>query len=162
MSPAPPNNNWKWFFAIVFALALFTAVSLIWWNLRLQLKPEQLEANRRLWEANGPADYVMVYMTRRNEETSTDRYVVKVKQKKAYEVLVNGIPEPPERLEYQSMDSLFNYIERFLELDSEPGKPRTYARASFDEKTGAIRNYVRRVMGKTERLEINVEPLATK
>lgn len=162
MTADKKNNNWKWFFAIVFALALFTAVSLIWWNLRLQLKPEQLEANRKLWEAHGPADYVMVYTTHRNEEATSDHYVVKVRQKKAYEVIVNGIPEPQERLEYQSMDALFNYIERFMELDGEKGKPRTYARAHFDESTGAIRSYVRRVMGKTERLEINVEPLVVK
>ena len=161
MSPRK-NNNWKWFFAIVAALSLCVAVSLIWWNLRLQLKPEQLEAARALWNTNGPADYVLVYTTRKNEETTTDHYVVRVRQKKPYEVIVNGLPEPAERLDYQSMDALFNYIERFLELDSEKDKPRTYTRADFDHKTGAIRSYVRRIMGKRERLEINVEALETK
>ncbi len=161
MSPRK-NNNWKWFFAIVVALSIFVAVSLIWWNLRLQLKPEQLEAARALWDTNGPADYVLVYTTRKNEETTTDHYVVKVRQKKAYEVIVNGLPEPTDRLEYQSMDALFNYVERFLELDSEKGKPRTYTRAIFDEKNGAILSYVRRVMGTSERLEINVKALDVK
>jgi hypothetical protein len=162
MSAPPKSNNWKWVFVALFGLALFAAVFLIVYNLRQQLKPERLEAARKQWDAKGPANYVMRYTTRMNEETTTDEYVVKVRNKKAYEVLVNGFPEPPERLGYHGMDALFDYIERFVELDAEKGKPRTFTKASFDEQTGALREFVRRVMGKRERLHILVEPLEVK
>ena len=159
--PPTKNNTWKWFFAILFALALFASILMIAVNWHLQLKPELLEAARERWVASGPASYVMVYTTRRNDETKTDHYVVKVRQKKTYEVLVNDI-RLTERLDYYGMDAMFNDIERFQDLDSEKGKPRTYTRATFDDHTGAIRWYVRRVMGSRERQEINVEPLETK
>jgi hypothetical protein len=161
MPPPKRNNNWKWFFAVVAVLALGASISLIVINLRQQLKPERLEANRKRWEASGPANYVMVYTTRKNLETTTDHYVVKVRNKKPYEVLVNGLPLT-ERLDYYGMSALFNDIERFLEIDSEKGKPRVFTKAHFDDTTGAIRQYVRRVMVSRERLEINVEPLEVK
>ena len=67
-----------------------------------------------------------------------------------------------EGLDYHGMDALYDNIERFLEMDSEKGKPRTYARAEFDQHTGAIREYVRSVMTKRERLRIDVRPLEVK
>jgi hypothetical protein len=159
--PPPKNNAWKWFFAILIVLALFASILMIVVNWRLQLKPEQLEAARKRWETSGPASYVMNYTTRRNDETRTDHYVVKVRQKKTYEVLVNDLPLT-ERLDYYGMDALFNDVERFQDMDAEKDKPRTYTRAIFDDQTGAIRKYVRRVMGGHERQEINVEPLEVK
>src|SRR5262245_59292056 len=84
----PKNNRWKWVFAFIFTLALSGAGLLIYFNLVLQLSPEKLEAARKLWEANGPLDYVMRYKTLRNQES--DDYVVTVRGKKTQEVLVNG------------------------------------------------------------------------
>jgi hypothetical protein len=159
--PPTKNNTWKWFFAILFALALFASILMIAVSWHLQLKPELLEAARERWETSGPANYIMVYTTRRNDETTTDHYVVKVRKKKTYEVIVNDLPLT-ERLDYYGMDAMFNDIERFQDMDNEKGKPRTYTRATFDDHTGAIRWYVRRVMGSRERQEINVEPLETK
>ncbi len=161
MPPPTRNNHWKWFFAILIALALFASILMIVVNWQLQLKPEQLEGARKLWETNGPANYVMVYTTRRNDETTTDHYVVKVRQKKTYAVLVNDLPLT-ERLDYYGMDALFNDVERFQDMDNEKGKPRTYTRATFDDRTGAIRWYVRRVMGSRERQEITVKSLDAK
>ena len=151
------NNKWKWVFLVVFGLAVFAAVFMVVYNFQQQLKPEQLEAKRKLWDSKGPSSYVMRYTTRINDETT--EYAVKVRNKKAYEAFVNGLPQPQEQLGYYGMDALFNYIERFMELDSEKGKPRTFTRGDFDEQTGALKRFVRRVMGKSERLEIAVEPL---
>ncbi|MCI0684547.1 MAG: DUF6174 domain-containing protein [Gemmataceae bacterium] len=162
MSSPKKNNKWLWVFVALFGLALSGAVIMVVYNLWQQLKPEQLEAYRERWDRNGPANYVMRYTTRKNNDTTTDEYVVKVRNRKAYEALVNGLPQPPEQLGYYGMEALFNYIERFMELDSEKGKPRTFTRCDCDETTGAIKRFVRRVMGKSERLEILVEPLEVK
>ena len=132
---------------------------MIVFNLRQQLKPEQLEAARKLWETNGPKDYVLKYSIHVYQDQRTDHYLVRVKQGKAYEAIVNDLPQSADRMGYYGMEALFNYIERFLEIDAEPNAPRTFARARFDEKTGALRDYVRRVMGKSDRVEITVEGL---
>src|SRR5262245_32787701 len=164
MSSAPRNNNWKWFFAIVIGLALFVAVSLIWWNLRLQLKPEELEAARKLWDEKGPAsyslDYTETFTGEGDSRVLSNRYVVQVRDRKVTEMVVNGIRED-ERREYHDMNGLFNEIEVFQDKD-EKEKRRIYRRAIFDPNHGAILWYVRRVMNSRERQEITVKSLEVK
>jgi hypothetical protein len=48
-SPAKKNRRWIWFFVVVFTMAVAATAVLIAFNLRQQLKPEQLAAARRLW-----------------------------------------------------------------------------------------------------------------
>jgi hypothetical protein len=134
---------------------------MIWFNLHQQLTPEKLEAARDLWANNGPADYMLTYTIQRNQE-NLDHYLVKVRQGKAYEALVNGLAQAPDRMGYYGMVPLFDYMERFLEIDGKPEAPRTFTRASFDDNTGALREYVRRVTSKSERVAIIVEELETK
>ena len=55
------------------------------------------------------------------------------------------------------MTALMDDIETFLEEDTEPGRPRTYSVATFDPVDGHLVRYVRRVMGTSERIEINVQ-----
>src|SRR5690242_15792037 len=66
--PRRRSNTWKWVFALFFLLALGGAVVMIWFNLHQQLTPEKLDANRQLWAANGPPDYVLKYSIQRNQE----------------------------------------------------------------------------------------------
>ncbi|MCS7047462.1 MAG: DUF6174 domain-containing protein [Gemmataceae bacterium] len=155
------SNRWKWVFAAIFTLALGGAAVMITFNVRQQLTAEALEKARQRWETRGPSDYLMTYTVRHNDNPTTDHYVVTVRGKQVVEARVNDLPQPKERLEYLGMDAQFDYIERFLEIDSKPGNPRTFARGVFDEQTGALRWYVRRVMGKRERVEIIVMPLQT-
>lgn len=158
------NNNWKWFFGIVIFLALFTAISLVCWNLWLQLKPEQLEAAHQLWDEAGPKSYSLVYThtfsSRTDSDTHTNHYAVKVKDRAVTEVIVNGIPKN-DGLDYHSMDGLFKEIEGFQDKD-EKEKRKVYRIAEFDRQTGAIRSYVRRVSGTRERQQIKVESLEAK
>lgn len=155
------NNHWKWFFAIVITLALFTAISLIWWNLRLQLKPEELEAAHTLWDAAGPKSYTLVYTesftSRTDAVAQSNHYVVKVRDRSVTEVIVNGLPKT-EGLDYHGMDGLFKEVEGFQDKDDKE-KRKVYRRASFDGQSGAILLYIRRVMGSSERQEIRVESL---
>jgi hypothetical protein len=160
MSTVPPKKNrrWIWFFVVVFLLALLATVALVVFNLRQQLRPEQLAAARKMWAERGPRDYTMAYTTRVNEEAEPAHYWVEVRQGRVVLSKYNGQPEPPERYAYRSMDGLFDFIEKFMQMDSEPGALKTYVRGIFDDqKTGGLRWYVRRVMGSRQRVEITVD-----
>jgi hypothetical protein len=87
---------------------------------------------------------------------------VKVRGSKVVEVLDNNQPLDEGRLVYHSMPRLMDDIERFLDLDSGKDKPRTFVRAFFNAKTGALQRYVRRVMGTQQRLEIVVDSFEAK
>jgi hypothetical protein len=161
MTESRKNLGWLWYFIIVFGLSITAAVIIAVYNLRQQLKPEQLATAEQLWKQRGPANYVMVYTIKTDSiaGTRTDDYVVKVRSGRAYEALVNGLPQEQDRLVYYGMTKLFEYIDTFLEKDAEPGKPKVFSRALFDPDTGALRWYVRRVMGTADRVEITVESL---
>jgi hypothetical protein len=173
MPPSPPrkkNYAWVWFFVFVVVASIAMAGFMIVFNLRLQLKPEQLADAMARWQEHGPADYVMTYtkQLKVNENTIADTFVVKVRAKKVFEVRMNGeplrdadgVPIVDERLQYHSMDSLLRYIERFLELDAKAGQ-KNYNLAIFDEQTGALRKYVRSDKHTRQHVdeEVKIEPL---
>ena len=165
METSKKNRNWLWYFLVLAVLTIIATTTLAIYNLRQQLKPEQLDAAIDLWRAKGPAEYVLVYLAKKTEQSGDmeDHYVVKVKGGKAFEVLVNGLPLAEERqLAYYGMHRLLQDIERFMELDAEPGRPKTFTRGDFNGKNGALLRYVRRVMGSRQRLEITVESLELK
>lgn len=154
--PAKKNRSWIWFFVVVFAMAFVATVVLVVYNLRQQLKPEQLAAARALWKQNAPPNYTMAYTTSVNREAD-EHYQVKVRDGKVVESIANGTVEPPERWPYRGMEPLFDFVEKFMKIDSDPDNPRTFVRAIFDDrKTGALRWYVRSVMGERHRVEITV------
>jgi hypothetical protein len=161
MTPAKNPRGWKWFFALLALLTLSSTVGLIWYNLSQQLRPEQFEAARKLWSERGPTSYHLAFKesfsSPADGQTSSNDYAVTVRDGKVVAVIVNGIPKT-ERLQYHDMNGIFNEIERFFELD-EKEKRRVFRRAIFDEHTGAVRWFVRRVMASRERQEITVESL---
>jgi hypothetical protein len=163
LPPPRKKNNWGWigFFVFIVAASLAAAGTMIWYNLSIQLKPEQLEAARRLWKERGPRDYKMLYTTRLNDSDRTDTFLVTVRGGEVREVLMNGRPLDAEQRPYYSMDAIFNQIEKFMRIDQKPGAPKVYVTAVFDEDTGAMRKYVRRVMGSSQRVEMTakIEPL---
>lgn len=164
MAEPRKNNNWKWFFAALVVLGLGSAVGMIWYNQSQQLKPEQLEAARKLWDEQGPASYTLIYTqtfsSQADSRVLSNHYVVKVRDRRVVEMIVNGIPET-ERIEYHDMNGLFNEIEGFQEKDEKENR-RVYRVAEFDKNTGAIGSFVRRVMGTSERQKITVETLEAK
>ena len=152
-------RGWIWYFAILAVLTVIATATLAVYNLKQQLKPEKVEAAIAGLAANGPSDYVLVYTAKKTEKSGemNDHYVVKVRRGKAYEVLVNGVPLEERQLAYYGMHRLLIEIERFMEIDAEPGRPKTFLRGDFDAKTGALIRFIRRVMGSSQRLEINVQ-----
>jgi hypothetical protein len=155
------NYGWMWYFAIVLVLSIVATVITVRYNFAMQLKPEMLEKAQALWIEKGPRDYLLAYKisTISKAGAGETHYLVKVKDGKAYEALVDGIAQAPERMVWYGMPKLYYYIEKFLQEDAEPGKPGTYSRAVFDPKTGALERYVRSVMSTGDRVEINVAPL---
>jgi hypothetical protein len=153
------THRWIWFFLVLIGLGLVAMATLIVYNLGQQLKPEQLAAARRLWRERGWRSYQLAYTIKRGIDKNKDTYVVRVRAGKVVSSTVNGRSEERRLFSARGMEALFDDIERFQKLDSEPGKPRTFTRARFDENNGALREYVRRVMGGQERTEITVDPL---
>jgi Family of unknown function (DUF6174) len=154
MTPPRQNRGWIWYFVI---LGLLTAVAvgvLLTFNLQQQLKADQVEAARRLWDAKGPANYDMSYT---QKGSAPGKFRVQVRNKKPISVIRDGQPLEERLYRYSDMPALFGFIEDSLRRDAEPGKPRTFTVATFDPDDGHLIHYVRRVMGGTERIEITVE-----
>src|SRR5437870_10707552 len=102
------SANWIWYFVILAVLTVVATTILIVYNLRQQLRPEQLAAARALWEAKGPRDYELRYTTKKGTEEEPDRYVVRVRGGQTVSVLVNGRPLEARQYVYYGMMALFN------------------------------------------------------
>src|SRR5262249_3157620 len=157
--PSPGTHRWPWYFATLAVLTVLAVTVLAVFNLRLQLKPEQLAAARKLWEQKGPPNYQLKYNVKKGDETEGDTFVVQVRDGRGTSVQLNGRPRDKDHYFYHGMEALFDDIERFLKMDAEKGKPRTYMRGLFDPADGHLLHYVRRVMGSRERVEITVQSL---
>src|SRR5947209_14393116 len=80
-----PSRGWIWYFVIVAALTVLATTILVVYNLRQQLRPEQLAAARPLWEQKRPPDYVLTY-TKKGGATGT--FIVTVRKGKVVSVLM--------------------------------------------------------------------------
>ena len=161
MSPPKQSYRWVWYFVVLGVLTVSACTILVWYNLRQQLKKEDLQTARALWKQNRPSDYDLTY-TKRGSASGT--FFVKVRNGKVVDVTLDGReitqndkPLDPSRYPRYDMTALMDDIETFLEEDAEPGRPRTYTVATFDPTDGHLIRYVRRVMGSSERIEINVQ-----
>ncbi len=154
MTRSKRNRSWIWYFVILGALTVTAITVMIVFNLKQQLKPEQLAAARALWAEKKPADYDMEY-TKAVGQTET--YAVKVRGGKTVSVTLDGRDLGPDRYAYYDMDGLLASIDGFLEHDAKPNQPRTFTKATFSANDGHVIRFIRRVLGTNERLEINVK-----
>lgn len=101
----------------------------------------------------------MIYSTSNRGSTRPDRFEVRVRGGKVVAVALNGKAEASDRLHYHSMDRLFDYIEKFLDLDQDPrtGVKKGAAWAEFDPRDGRLLHYRRQVLGGREGVDIQVE-----
>jgi hypothetical protein len=159
--PAQQSYSWVWYFVVLGVLTVAACTILVWYNLRQQLKKEDLQAARAQWQQNRPSDYDLTY-TKRGSASGT--FFVKVRNGKVVDVTLDGReitqndkPLDPSRYPRYDMTALMDDIETFLEEDAEPGRPKIYSVATFDPTDGHLIRYVRRVMGTSERIEINVQ-----
>jgi hypothetical protein len=152
------NRGWIWFFLV---LALLSATGIIILRMAVlsrQIQPEQLAAARAKWDAKGPRNYDLDYTKKGASEGTV---FVKVRHG---EVVSAEPDERPleEKRAYYGMPALFDYIERFLEIDAQPGAPRSFATARFDDEDGHLIHYLRRAGGTREELEliVHLKPVA--
>ncbi len=166
-APLPPpakNHLWIYFFAFLVVASVGVAVTMISFNLSIQLKPENLETNRKLWEEKGPKSYNLIYTEQVNEDRKTV-FAVKVRAGKVTEVLMDGKPLEPTMEDgrvhdprpYRSMEGIFRSIERFMEIDQKKDAPTAYVVAVFDPDDGAVLKYIRSVMKTGQRVELNLK-----
>ncbi len=161
MPPPQQSYRWVWYFVVLVILTVAACTILVWYNLRQQLKKDDLQKARDQWKRNRPVNYDLHY-TKRGSASGT--FDVEVRDGKVTSVTLDGRPitqndKPldPSRYSRYDMTALMDDIETFLEEDAEPGRPRTYTVATFDPVDGHLVRYVRRVMGTSERIEINVK-----
>jgi hypothetical protein len=156
----PQSRRWIWYFVVLAVLSMVSVGMLIAFNLGQQLRPEQVEAARALWEENKPRDYRLQWSKKGN---STATYVVWVRNGRVQAVIEKQDEKADDqqgrRLEPRlyadyDMPALFGFLETFLEMDRKPGSPRAFNKGTFDPEDGHLLHYVRSVMGKGERIEI--------
>ncbi len=172
--PAPPNGQvspgparspqarrqsrgWIWYFVILTLVAIGATATVAIYNYNQQLTPGQLEKARKLWDEKGPKDYELRYLTRTGVGTDEQEthYAVVVRGGKVQSVTVNNTIHLKEKQFHRyGMDGLFDDIERFLDYDREPGRPKVYKVARFSPEDGHLVFYVRSVMSGRERVEI--------
>lgn len=158
-TPTPRRRRYGlWFCLITFLLAIVASATLIVYNIRQQLRPEDLEKAWQLWKAKGPTDYELVYEVRR-QDSPPETYVAQVRQRRTRAAWRNEQPLEARLLSYYNMDALFAQIQAFLQQDAQPQRPRVFTRAIFDPQDGHLHWYVRRVLGSSERVEITVRQL---
>jgi hypothetical protein len=159
----PPQRNpaWIWYFAVLAILTVAAISILIWFNLKQQLKPEQLAEAKTLWKKNRPSNYDLTYAKKGG---AAGTFFVEVRNGKVVSVTLDGReitrddrPLDPSLYPRYDMGGLLDDLDQFLRLDAEPNRPRTFTIATFDPEDGHLIHYIRRVMGTSERIEITAQ-----
>jgi hypothetical protein len=152
-----PSRRWLWFFGVLVLLTVTAIAVETWYNLRQQLRPDQLAAARQLWREKAPASYQVQYTLKR-QDGSERRWTASVREGELIAV-TGGSGQSLARGDYlfDRMDAMFDYVERQLQADAEPGAPRVFATAVFDRNDGHILRYIRSTRSPRERIEVTVE-----
>src|SRR3989442_153667 len=122
---SPHSRGWIWFFVVLIILVLIAIPIPVWYNFSQQLTLEQLEAAKAKWREKGPSDYDMEYTFKKLDSTET--YVVQVRNRKVISVFRDGQPQEERLYRYADMPALYDFLEDFLERDTQPDSPRTFA-----------------------------------
>lgn len=137
-NPSAPIG-WLWYFLVLGILTVASAAGLIAYNLHQQLRREQLIDVKTRWEQNGPRDYHLVFTKKGSVEGT---FEVDVRKGKVIRVQADGQPLESRLWDYYSMSSLFEDLEKFMDLKEEPGGPRRFLRADFDPADGHLIRFV--------------------
>jgi hypothetical protein len=157
----PRNRNWIWYFVVLVVLGVAAAAIPLFYNQYQQLTLPVLQAARERWEQQGPKNYIMEYF---KEGNSDGFFVVTVRDGKAVSVIAKSKPDDPGRplearqLGHYDMFGIMDDIERFLEMDAQPGAPAVFNQATFAEN-GQLLRYRRRVPATNFSQRITVQRL---
>jgi hypothetical protein len=149
-------------FVVLFILSGAAIGINLMFNLRQQLTAVQLATARSQWAKHGLANYDMT-IRKEISAAGSDRagikdvLVVSVRDRKTIGVTVNGQPLERRLWSEYDVEGVFDWIERFLEIDSQAGAARTFCIAMFDQSDGHPVRYVRSKSSTRERQELNIE-----
>jgi hypothetical protein len=158
-------HSWLWYIAGLAVLgALAIAIPLVY-NLRLQLKPADLQAAEERWQQQAPRDYDLEYLWKEEGDAGSQVPPERQREEGRLEVrggvirqaLRNGVAVPPQTCADRDVTALFRLIASYLEVDSQPGAPRVYVVGQFDPADGHPVHYVRRVTSSRRRIEVIVQ-----
>jgi hypothetical protein len=177
MRPRP----YVWFFAVLALLGAAAVTIPIVYNLRIQLKPEQVAEARHRWQTNGPRDYDWGLLVQAERDGESDEHHVLVRHGRVCWVARRGeaLTSTEQRtllgagigpglaawtgrglseaeLQPWSVEGLFDQMEEGLAENVRAGG-RNYATASFDARDGHPTHYVRRIKATKERLELTTQ-----
>lgn len=158
MNAPTKNRNWIWLFVVLGLLASAAIAINLTYNLQQQLRSEDLQAARTLWEKNGPKNYDLVIRKEVGSEKAVrETLAAKIRNGAAIDVTLND--QPLERRLWPEYDvpGVFDWIEEFLRIDTKPGAPRSFCRARFDPADGHLLHYVRSVRGTGQRQELTID-----
>jgi hypothetical protein len=169
--PPKPRDRSRAFFLVLAGLGLAALTIPIVYNLRQQLRPEQVAEARERWRRAAPADYdlKLFVLTNHDGREERDEFVTAVRGGKVALVGCNGellyaapalavlagpglLAPPREDLRRHGVEALFRQIEEALREDQASGG-RNYATAKFDPADGHPQHYVHRIRGSKERVE---------
>jgi hypothetical protein len=155
-----PGRGWVWYFVILACLVgLAIGIQRWWYTQRQRLTPDQLAHARDLWKANRPADYDLEYTKKGN---ATGTFLVQVRAGKVVAATLDGRPLEPRLYSAHDMPGLFDDIERFLEIDTQPGGSQSFVTATFDPQDGHLVRYVRSVRPRWRlQIDVRLRPPAT-
>src|SRR5262249_41955516 len=111
---------------------------------------------RALWEEKGPRDYQMKYT---KNGTVTGTFEVEVLNRKVQKVTDDGRLLERRQFPYHSMSALFDDLEVFSKMRSQPGGGRRFLVAQFDKEDGHLRHYIFSDPSTGQRIEVTVETL---
>jgi hypothetical protein len=164
----PKSRAWVGFVVVLVLLSAVAATIPIVYNLRQQLRPEELEAARQRWHKYGPEDYDLTFAIRYDRERLPERHIVIVRGGKVILASCEGeiqtlspalqatVGLPAGGLckdEGQDVPAILDHI---AELLHEPDAKRNFLVAALDLTDGHPRRIIRRVRGSSTREEWNL------
>jgi hypothetical protein len=164
-----PRGNWVAFFVVLTLLAGGAAALPVLFNLRQQLRLEQVESARERWRDHAPASYDLEYTVKYDREPAPERYLVLVRDGRIVFAARDGQPlhlAAEARTaagalagaftdgRRHGIEAAFAHIETILREEAEAGR-RNYVSGIFDATDGHPKRFVYRVRGTDEREEWN-------
>jgi hypothetical protein len=168
--PPARNRRWVFFFVVLGLLAAVAAAVPVVFNLRQQLRPEQLAEAQARWREHGLRSYDLEYTIKRDRDPNPERYLVLVRNRRIVLVAADGevvrfdptlgmaagLPAGAFTANAGAdVEEIFAHIEDLLRADAESGR-RNYLVALFDAHDGHPRRFVYRVRHSNRREEWNV------
>lgn len=170
------SRAWIVYFVLLVVLGCTAMLAPVIYNWTLQLKPEQLAAERLRWAQTGPEDYNLDYRVKRDRDTRPDVYHVEVRGGLARRVVCNGQlllvddfatgmaigataglfrGDDPAR---QTIEGIFKQLEFLLTRTRGRSAPaRDYCVARFNAETGYPIHFIHRVAGTHQRQEWTIQ-----